>query len=79
MWHAQLQGQGVCVLFFFKVVWTFLLLLTGFSLHVGVFFLRCNRVVSICHCCFGLFHLVVDSWSEEIFANCASSSGETWN
>ncbi len=23
MWHAQLQGQGVCVLFFFKAVLTF--------------------------------------------------------
>ncbi len=23
MWHAQLQGQGVCVLFYLKVVWTF--------------------------------------------------------
>jgi hypothetical protein len=38
MWHAQLQGQGVCVLFFFKGGVDFLLLLTGFSLKVGVFF-----------------------------------------
>jgi hypothetical protein len=37
-------------------------------LVVGIFFLRCQRVVSIYHCCFGLFHLVVDFWSEEIFA-----------
>jgi hypothetical protein len=35
MWHAQLQGQGVCVLFLFKVVRTFLLLLTGFSFRLG--------------------------------------------
>jgi hypothetical protein len=35
---------------------------------VGIFFLRCKRVVSIYHCCFCMFHLVVDFWSEEIFA-----------
>jgi hypothetical protein len=30
--------------------------------------LRGNRVFSIYHCCFGLFHLVVDIWSEEVIA-----------
>ncbi len=67
MWHAQLQGQGVCVLFLFKAVRTFFssdwVFLVGWGL-----LLRCNRVFSIYYCCFGLFHLVVGFWSEEVFA-----------
>ncbi len=54
MWHAQLQGQGVCVLFFLKLVWTFITSDWVF-LVVGVLFLRCERVVPIYYCCFGLF------------------------
>jgi hypothetical protein len=30
------------------------------------FFLRCKRVVSVYHCCFCIFHLVVDFLSEEL-------------
>jgi hypothetical protein len=30
--------------------------------------LRCNRVFSMYYCCFCLFHLVVDFWSEEVIA-----------
>jgi hypothetical protein len=37
-------------------------------LVVGIFFLRRKRVVLIYQCCFCVFHLVVDFWSEEIFA-----------
>ncbi len=38
-------------------------------LIVGVFFLRCKRVVSVYHCCFCMFPLVVDFWSEELLRN----------
>ncbi len=33
-------------------------------LIVEVSFLRCKRVVSVYHCCFCIFHLVVDFLSE---------------
>jgi hypothetical protein len=34
----------------------------------GGLLLRCNWVFSIYHCCFCLFRLVVDFWSEEVIA-----------
>jgi hypothetical protein len=37
-------------------------------LVVGIFFLRCKRVVTIYNCCFVVL-FVVDFWSEEIFVN----------
>ncbi len=60
MWHAQLQGHGVCVLFFCRVVWIFYRFLAGFPCCRDLL-IRCKRVVSIYHCCFVLFHPVVDS------------------
>jgi hypothetical protein len=67
MWHAQLQGQGVCVLFLFKSVQIFITSDRVFIVGWGLL-LRCNWVFSIYHCCFCLFHLVVDFWSEEVIA-----------
>ncbi len=62
------SGTGCLCFVLFEGGLVFLSLLTGFSLLLGSSFLRCKRVVSIYHCCFGLFYLVVDSWSEEIIA-----------
>jgi hypothetical protein len=62
------SGTG-CLCFVLVLRWSGLLITSDWVFLLGeIFFLRCKRVVSIYHCCFGLFHLVFDFWSDEVFA-----------
>jgi hypothetical protein len=62
------SGTG-CLCFVLFLRWfEFFIVSDWVFLVVGIFFLKCKRVISIYHCCFVLFHPVVDFWSEEMFA-----------
>ncbi len=76
-WSSRRVYSAICYVML-KLVWNFntfdWVLLVGWGL-----ILRCKRVGSICCCCFCLFSLGVDFWSEEIFAKWVPSSGEIRN
>ena len=66
--HPQLQGRVVHYFVLFLSWFGLFITCDWIFLAVGIFILRCKRVVSMYYCCFGLYHFVVDFWSEEIFA-----------
>ena len=72
MWGAPVVASSAtgtsCPLFCPFLSWFWLFITCDWIvLAVGIFMLRCKRVVSMYYCCFGLYYFVVDFWSEEIF------------